>query len=123
MGKKKARIYGDVAGMDFGKIRKKVSNWACNFLNTWYNTYMRNKIRINHKRIIKLVNYTTKLVATEIEVPGHRFMSVGTFNGEEKWFIGSFSPSGMLNTFNIGSERYIKKVWKNFQNSSCIRVK
>lgn len=99
-------------------------NCSCNFLQTWYNTLMRKTPKINHKRIVSLVNYTTKLVACDdIEVPGHRFMSVGMFGNEEKWFIGRFSPSGHITTFNIGSERYIKKVWKNFQNSSCIRLK
>lgn len=97
-------------------------NCSCISLKFWYNTRMR-KTQINHKRIVSLVTYTTKLVISEIEVPGHRFMSVGTFNGEEKWFTGRFSHDGLITTFNIGSERYIKKVWKNFQNSSCIRLK
>ena len=96
---------------------------SCNFLTAWYNTRMRKTPKITHHRIVSLVAYTTKLVACDIEVPGHRFMSVGMFGNEEKWFTGRFSLSGHVTTFNIGSERYIKKVWKNFQNSSCIRLK
>ena len=77
-------------------------------------------MRIKHKRIVELFNYNTRLMISEVSVPGHRFMSIGTFDGEVKWFVGRFSPSGQIVTFNVGSERYIRKVWKNFKNSDCV---